>query len=238
MTANTTPTDTMPTDTMPTPMTMPVEVWSDVVCPWCCIGRAHLKQALGEFEHGDAVEVTWRSFELDPGAPAQATEPLAEQLGRKYGGTPADIQAMFAGVTARAAAVGLDFRFDSAQPGNTVDAHRLLHLARESGQQDQLKERFFTAYFTEGEAIGDPDTLARLAKQAGLDPDRGRRGARDRSLPRRGAGGRGRGPGAAGVGSAVLRDRPEVRGGRSPADGGAGRGAAAGLGGARSVVAP
>jgi predicted DsbA family dithiol-disulfide isomerase len=169
MTSNVMPTDETVTDTMPTD-TMPVEVWSDVVCPWCCIGRAHLKQALGEFEHADAVEVTWRSFELDPTAPAQATEPLAEQLGRKYGGTPADIQAMFAGVTARAAAVGLDFRFDSAQPGNTVDAHRLLHLARESGRQDQLKERFFTAYFTEGEAIGDPDTLARLAKQAGLDP--------------------------------------------------------------------
>ena len=108
--------------------------------PVVLIGRAHLKEALAEFEHGDAVEVTWRSFELDPGAPAMATVPLAEQLRRKYGGTPADIEAMFAGVTARAAAVGLDFRFDTAQSGNTVDAHRLLHLARATGQQDQLKE--------------------------------------------------------------------------------------------------
>ena len=149
---------------------MPVEVWSDVVCPWCCIGRAHLQQALAEFENGDDVEVTWRSFELDPGSPAVATESLSDQLARKYGGGPADIDAMFAGVTARAAAVGLDFRFDKAQSGNTVDAHRLLHLARETGQQDELKDRFFTAYFTEGEAIGDPVTLARLAKQVGLDP--------------------------------------------------------------------
>lgn len=149
---------------------MPVEVWSDVVCPWCCIGRAHLKAALTEFEHGDAVQVTWRSFELDPGAPRVATDSLAQQLQRKYGGTPADIEQMFAGVTARAASVGLDFRFHIAQSGNTVDAHRLLHLARATGQQDELKDRLFTAYFTEGEAIGDPDTLARLAKEAGLDP--------------------------------------------------------------------
>ena len=149
---------------------MPVEVWSDVVCPWCCIGRAHLQAALAEFEHGTSVEVTWRSFELDPGSPRVATTPLAEQLQRKYGGTSADIEAMFAQVTARAAAVGLDFRFDQAQSGNTVDAHRLLHLARVTGQQDALKERLFTAYFTEGEAIGDPETLARLAKEVGLDP--------------------------------------------------------------------
>jgi predicted DsbA family dithiol-disulfide isomerase len=146
---------------------MPVEVWSDVVCPWCCIGRAHLQAAIAEFEH--PIDVTWRSFELDPSAPTIATASLAEQLGRKYGGTPADIEAMFAGVTARAATVGLDFRFDQAQSGNTVDAHRLLHLARESGQQDALKDRLFTAYFTEGEAIGDPGTLARLAKEVGLD---------------------------------------------------------------------
>jgi predicted DsbA family dithiol-disulfide isomerase len=149
---------------------MPVEVWSDVVCPWCCIGRAYLRQALAEFENGDSVEVTWRSFELDPGAPAVATASLAEQLGGKYGASPAEIEAMFAGVTARAAAVGLDFRFDQAQSGNTVDAHRLLHLARERGLQDALKDRLFTAYFTEGEAIGDPATLARLAAQVGLDP--------------------------------------------------------------------
>jgi predicted DsbA family dithiol-disulfide isomerase len=77
---------------------------------------------------------------------------------------------MFAGVTARAAAVGLDFRFDVAQSGNTVDAHRLLHLARTTGQQDELKDRLFTAYFTEGAAIGEPEILARLAKQVGLDP--------------------------------------------------------------------
>ena len=149
---------------------MPVEVWSDVVCPWCRIGRAHLLRALEEFEHGASVEVTWRSFELDPAAPATATASLAEQLERKYGGTPADIDAMFAAVTARGAAAGLDFRFDTARSGNTVDAHRLLHLARETGRQDELKERFFTAYFTEGEAIGEPETLARLAKEAGLDP--------------------------------------------------------------------
>jgi predicted DsbA family dithiol-disulfide isomerase len=152
------------------PNVMPVDVWSDIVCPWCCIGRAHLNKALAEFEHAESVHVTWRSFELDPGAPPLATASLAEQLGSKYGGSPTEIEAMFAGVTARAATVVLDFRFDRAQSGSTVDAHRLLHLARQQGMQDALKDRFFTAYFTEGEAIGDPATLARLAVQVGLDP--------------------------------------------------------------------
>ena len=150
---------------------MVVEVWSDVVCPWCCIGRAHLGLALADFEHADEVEVVWRSFELDPAAPAVQTESLAEQLAAKYGVGPDEVALMFDDVTERAAQLGLDFRFDIARSGNTVDAHRLLHLARESGLQDRLKARLFTAYFTEGQAIGDPATLARLAVEVGLDAD-------------------------------------------------------------------
>lgn len=150
---------------------MVVEVWSDVVCPWCCIGRAHLGIALAEFEHAADVEVVWRSFELDPSAPAVQTASLAEQLGAKYGVGPDQVAHMFDDVTERAASLGLDFRFDIARSGNTVDAHRLLHLARQAGLQDRLKGRLFTAYFTEGEPIGDPATLARLAVDAGLDPD-------------------------------------------------------------------
>ena len=152
---------------MTTPL--PVEVWSDVVCPWCCVGRAELQRALADFDHADAVSVTWRSFELDPEAPTTRTDSLVEQLSRKLGADTDQVQAMFAGVTARGAEVGLDFRFDQARSGNTFDAHRLLHLAQAEGKQDALKGRLFDAYFTEGEAIGDPDTLRRLAVEAGLD---------------------------------------------------------------------
>jgi len=150
---------------------MVVEVWSDVVCPWCCIGRAHLALALEDFEHADDVHVVWRSFELDPGAPAVQASSLAEQLGAKYGVGPDEVALMFDDVTERAAQLGLDFRFDIARSGNTFDAHRLLHLARESGLQDRLKGRLLTAYFTEGQAIGDRGTLSRLAVDAGLDAD-------------------------------------------------------------------
>jgi predicted DsbA family dithiol-disulfide isomerase len=150
---------------------LPVEVWSDVVCPWCCVGRAELQRALAGFEHADAVDVTWRSFELDPAAPAIQTASLAEQLSHKLGAGTEQVQAMFAGIAARGAEVGIDFRFDIAQSGNTFDAHRLLHLARAEGKQDVLKDRLFTAYFTEGEAIGDPVTLRRLAIEAGLNPE-------------------------------------------------------------------
>lgn len=150
--------------------TLPVEVWSDVVCPWCCIGRAHLSRALEEFEHADAVTVTWRSFELEPDAPATADESLAEHLAARFGIQASEVGPLFEDVSERAAALGLDFRFDIARTGSTFDAHRLLHLARETGLQDDLKGRLMAAYFSEGEAIGDPSTLARLSEEVGLDP--------------------------------------------------------------------
>jgi predicted DsbA family dithiol-disulfide isomerase len=150
---------------------MTVEVWSDVACPWCCIGRAHLQSALAEFEHAAEVEVVWRSFELDPTAPAVRVESLTDLLAAKYGVGPAEVESMFDDVRERAARLGLDFRFDLARAGSTFDAHRLLHLARALGQQDTLKGRLFRAHFTEGEAVGDPDTLARIAVEAGLPAD-------------------------------------------------------------------
>lgn len=148
-----------------------VDVWSDVVCPWCCIGRAHLLTALSAFEHADEVEVTYHSFELDPSAPPVAEGTLAEQLQRKFGVSAAEIDAMQDQVAQRAASVGLDFRLDIARPGSTFDAHRLLHLARATGHQEALTDRLFRAYFSEGAAIGDPATLAQLAAEAGIDPD-------------------------------------------------------------------
>lgn len=149
---------------------MTVEVWSDIVCPWCRIGREHLERALARFEHAAEVDVLWRSYELDPSAPPVREETLAQELGAKYGVGPAEVASMFDDVTERAAQLGLDFRFDIATAGSTFDAHRVLHLARQEGVEDAVAERFFSAYFTEGEAIGDRSTLVRLAAEAGLSP--------------------------------------------------------------------
>ncbi len=146
-----------------------MEVWSDVVCPWCYIGKRNLEEALAGFEHADEVEVVWRSFELDPGAPARREGSYVERLARKYRTAVDQAQAMIDRMTASAAAVGLDFRFDIAEPGSTFDAHRLLHLAAERGVQGELKERLLRATFTEGEPIGEHDTLVRLAADVGLD---------------------------------------------------------------------
>jgi predicted DsbA family dithiol-disulfide isomerase len=150
---------------------MKVEIWSDVVCPWCYIGKRHFESALADFYHREEVEVVWRAFELDPTAPPVREGGYARRLGSKYGLGPAEAQAIIDKMTRTAARVGLDFRFHLARPGNTFDAHRLLHLAADRGSQDRLKERLLAATFTEGEPIGDHDALLRLCVEAGLDRD-------------------------------------------------------------------
>jgi predicted DsbA family dithiol-disulfide isomerase len=156
-----------------------VEIWSDVVCPWCHIGKRRFEAALAAFEHRDAVQVVWRSFELDPGAESDAPREgggtgegpdYADRLARKYRTSRAGAQQMIDTMTASAAAEGLDFRFDRAVRANTFDAHQVLHLAQEHGRADAVEERLMRAYFTEGEAVGDRSVLARLAGEAGLDP--------------------------------------------------------------------
>ena len=153
---------------------MKVEIWSDVVCPWCYVGKRRFQQALGAFPHRDAVEVVWRSFELDPDAPAQRQGPYGQHLAAKYGVEIDQAQQMMDGMTATAAADGLEMRFDRARGGNTFDAHRLLHLAAADGLQDVLQERLMCATFTEGAPIGDRDVLVRLAAEAGVDAERAR----------------------------------------------------------------
>jgi predicted DsbA family dithiol-disulfide isomerase len=151
---------------------MQVEIFSDVVCPWCAIGKRRLETALARFEHADEVEVVWRAYELDPSAPVRRDGDYFERLARKYGMSRERAEAASAGLTTMAAAEGLDFRFDRAQPGNTFDAHRLLRYAHEAGPglQGALAERLFTAYFTEGAPIGDPASLLAAATAVGLDP--------------------------------------------------------------------
>ena len=150
---------------------MHVEIWSDIVCPWCYVGKRRFEAALEQFAHRDEVTVTWRSFELDPGAPRERDVDGATHLAHKYGMSREQAEHMQAQMTEVAAGEGLDFRFDRARSGNTFDAHRLLHLAEAHGRQDAVKERFMRAYLTEGEPIGDPEALQRLAVDAGLPDD-------------------------------------------------------------------
>jgi|SRR5450432_270947 len=150
-----------------------IDVWSDIACPWCYVGKRHLEAALARFAHRDAVEVVWRAFELDPSAPRERerTGSYSERLAKKYCTTVREAQVRIDRMIDIARADGLVFDFDRIRPGNTFDAHRLLHLAHERGVQDALKERLLRAYMSEGEPIGSPEALLRLASEAGLDPD-------------------------------------------------------------------
>jgi predicted DsbA family dithiol-disulfide isomerase len=146
-----------------------VEIWSDIVCPWCAVGKRRFESALDAFAHADAVDVTWRSFELDPSAPAELGMPLVDHLAAKYRVPRADALAMQERMREVGLQVGLDMRFERARSGSTFDAHRVLHLAAEHGLQDAAKERFLIAYLTDGELMSDHDTLIRLAGEAGMD---------------------------------------------------------------------
>jgi predicted DsbA family dithiol-disulfide isomerase len=158
---------------------MRIEIWSDVVCPWCYIGKRRLERALAAFPHADEVEVVYRSFELDPSAPRhehggerELTTPV---LARKYGQSEAQMRRMQEQLIATAAEEGLAFRLLENVHTNTVDAHRLLHLALEIGGpalQRELKEAMLAAYFSRAEDVGDPAVLRRLATGAGLDAAR------------------------------------------------------------------
>ena len=148
---------------------MEVEIWSDVACPWCYIGKRRFEAALAEFEHRDDVQVRWRSFELDPEAPHERVGDNAARLAQKYGMTVEQARAAERQITEVAAGEGLGFRLDVARSGNTFDAHRVVHLAESHGLQDAMKERLMRAYFTEGELMSDHDTLVRLAGEVGLE---------------------------------------------------------------------
>ncbi|HEX2104740.1 MAG TPA: DsbA family oxidoreductase [Solirubrobacteraceae bacterium] len=147
---------------------MHVEIWSDIACPWCYVGKRRFEAALAAFEHRDEVTVTWRSFELDPAAPRERGGDRAVHLAEKYGVSVERAIEMQEHMTAVAAGEGLEFRFDIARSGNTFDAHRMLHLAAEHGVQDAMKERLMLAYLTEGRLVSDAEVLERLAVETGL----------------------------------------------------------------------
>ena len=146
-----------------------VEIWSDVVCPWCYVGKRRFEHALERFAHRDQVELTWRSFQLDPNAPPVRRNSSAEHLAAKYGMSVEQAERSNAQMTEQAASEGLEYHLDRTRGGNSFDAHRLIQLAADHGLQDAMKERLMRAYFTEGEAVGDRETLIRLADEVGLD---------------------------------------------------------------------
>jgi predicted DsbA family dithiol-disulfide isomerase len=149
-----------------------VQIWSDLACPWCYVGKRRFESALARFEHTQSVRVTWRAFELDPSAPrVRPPQNYAERLASKYGQSLAEARTRVDQLVKIAASDGLKLDFEHIRPGNTFDAHRLLHLALERGLQGALKERFFRGYLSEGQTIGEHATLVSLASEVGLDVD-------------------------------------------------------------------
>ncbi|MEU9142996.1 DsbA family oxidoreductase [Streptomyces sp. NPDC048349] len=148
---------------------MRVEIWSDIACPWCYIGKARFTKGLAEFAHRDEVEIVFRSFELDPNGPKGVTAPVLEMLAKKYGRTLEEARAMEEHVAASARAEGLTYRTDGRDHGNTFDIHRLLHLAAARGRQEELLDLAFVAHFGEERSVFDPEVLVALAVEAGLD---------------------------------------------------------------------
>jgi predicted DsbA family dithiol-disulfide isomerase len=159
---------------------MKVEVWSDVVCPWCYIGKRRLETALERFPHRDQVEVVWRSFQLDPSVPEGETHPTLPALAAKYGRDVEEMRGTMAHVEGIAAEEGLEYHLGDGISGNTLLAHELLHLAAEHGLRNQLKERLLHAYFEEQRSVFDVDSLVPFAVEVGLDEAEVREALADR----------------------------------------------------------
>src|SRR5687768_15411933 len=160
---------------------MQVEVWSDVVCPWCYIGKRRLEAALERFPHRDEVEVVWRSFQLDPSIPEGETHETLPALAAKYGASVEQMRANMSRVEQVAAEEGLEYHLAEGVSGNTSLAHELLHHAAGHGRQAELKERLLHAHFTESRSVFDLDSLVALATEVGLDAG----GARSALIERR-----------------------------------------------------
>jgi predicted DsbA family dithiol-disulfide isomerase len=148
-----------------------IDVWSDVVCPWCYIGKRRLETALGRFEHADEVETHWHSYQLDPSHPKGHRQPVYETLGKKLGASSAKVRAMTQQVTDLADAEGLSFGLDRAVSVNTWDAHRLAQLAAQHGLGEQMHERLLKAHLVDEEIVDDQDTLVRLGAEVGVPDD-------------------------------------------------------------------
>ena len=148
---------------------MKIEIWSDVMCPFCYIGKRNFETALARFKDKEEVEIIWKSFQLDPTLPEVAQESQHDYLVKSKGMSPAQVESMLENVTRMAKRAGLDYHLDRSVMVNSFRAHRLIQLAKNEGLGDEAEERLFRAYFTEGLDIADTDTLTRLGKEIGLD---------------------------------------------------------------------
>ena len=153
---------------------MIVEIWSDVACPWCYIGKRRFERALAEFDGANEVTVTWRSFQLDPSIPRGVRRSHAESLADKFGASPEQLRTMNERVTTLAATEGLDYHFERYITVNTLDAHRLTHLARTYDLGPEMHERLLRGQLVEGAVLDDPDTLVRIAVEVGIPEDAAR----------------------------------------------------------------
>ena len=149
---------------------MKVEIWSDVVCPFCYIGKKRFEQAVEDFPHPDQLEVEWKSFQLDPTVENNGDQNLTEHLAKSKGISIENARQMQQRVVSMAEEEGLQFNFDKAVVANSFDAHRLIKFARDRGKGNEMAEALFRAYFTDGKNIGDMKSLVDLAEELGLDP--------------------------------------------------------------------
>ncbi|WP_104162017.1 DsbA family protein [Arthrobacter sp. ZGTC212] len=154
---------------------MKIDIWSDIACPWCYIGKRRFEAALAAFPHRNEVEVTWRSYQLDPSLPAHYDGTEVQYLSERKGIDPQQLAGMLEQVTAQAAGEGLSYDFDSLVVANSFPAHRLIHLARAEGGSeaaDAVKEALLSAHFEKGQDIGSTEVLTGIGAAAGVDPDR------------------------------------------------------------------
>ncbi|WP_216936896.1 MULTISPECIES: DsbA family oxidoreductase [unclassified Acinetobacter] len=147
---------------------MRVDIWSDVVCPFCYIGKKRLEAAAQEA--GIELEVHWHSFQLDPEAPVRQEVSNSERLAQKYGRTVAEVEEMQRNIADMAKAEGIEFNWEGANSGNTFNAHRLIHLAQSKGLGNEAEEALFYSYMTQGLPIGERETLEDVAARIGLNP--------------------------------------------------------------------
>ena len=148
---------------------MQVEIWSDIACPWCYLGKRRFSRAVEQFPHADALEVTWRSFQLAPDAPQREDRPHDALLAATFGISRAQVAVMHARLVDEGGRDGVTYAFDRVRMENSFDAHRLIHLAAARGRAPDVVERLFAAYFTNGESVGDRETLVRVAREVGID---------------------------------------------------------------------
>lgn len=152
---------------------MKIQIWSDIACPFCYIGRQHLEQALDKLPELDA-DIEWKSFELDPNAPVNSDLDIYDTLAKKYGRDRNWAKQMNANMVQMAASAGLDFNMDEVKPTNSFNAHQLIHLAKKHDKQEDMKKALLSAYFEKGLHVGNKDVLVDIAVSVGLDAEEAR----------------------------------------------------------------